>query len=175
MQNNILKDATVYLSGPIEYASDHGIGWRQEFTELTKDIGLKILDPTNKPKNLFSETEKEKSNTKQLKENNDLASLRKFAKQIRRIDLRLLDFCSFLVAYIDPKVHMFGTIDEIITAERQQKPLLCIVNGKKTDMSLWAYAIFKEDEIFTSVKDCVDYIKKIDSGEMPIDNRWILI
>lgn len=174
-ENNILKGTTVYLSGPIEFANDHGKGWRKHFTDLVQDIGLYILDPTNKPKNLFSETEKEKGNTKLFKENNDFKSLRKFAKQIRRIDLRLVDLSSFLIAYIDPKIHMFGTIDEIITAERQQKPILCIVNGEKKDMSLWAYAIFKEHEIFTSVEECVQYIKDIDNGNIPIDDRWILI
>lgn len=175
LKNNILYGASVYLSGPIEYANDHGIGWRTKFANLASNMELNILDPTNKPKHLFSETAKEKYNTKQLKQNNDLAGLRQFAKNIRRVDLRLVDLSSILVAYIDPKVHMFGTIDEVITAERQQKPLLAIVNGEKTDMSLWAYAIFRENEIFTSVEECVDYLQKINNGTIPIDNRWVLI
>ena len=44
-----LNNHRVYLAGPIDHASDDGVGWREELTPYLEKMGLTILDPTNKP------------------------------------------------------------------------------------------------------------------------------
>lgn len=171
---NLLKNATIYLAGPIDRTEDF-TSWRNKFIELTQPIGLKILDPTNKPEPLKSETSLEKGKTNKLKENKDWDTLTRFAKDIRRVDLRLCDYCQAVVVFIDPDVHMFGTIDEIIMCERQQKPVIAIVKGGKQRLSLWGFAVIDHNLVFETVEECVEYLEKLNNGTIPLDKKWILI
>jgi hypothetical protein len=40
-----------YLSGPMEFAADDGVGWRRKFVDLCKKekLNLNFIDPTQKP------------------------------------------------------------------------------------------------------------------------------
>lgn len=172
--NNLLNGITLYLAGPIDNAADCGRGWRVDFKERCRHLGMNILDPTQKPGDLISETANEKEYARTLRAKRDWVELRKFAKHIRRVDLRFVDSSHAIVAYIDPDVHMFGTIDEIVTAERQRKPVFAIIKGGKQRASLWCFAIFRQDEMFDSVEECCDYIRAIDGGSIEMDDRWVI-
>ena len=41
-----LKGSLAYLCGPIDYAADLGIGWRQLIKPKLRELGMYILDPT---------------------------------------------------------------------------------------------------------------------------------
>lgn len=172
---NKLKGTSIYLSGAIDRVADHGRGWRESFVKKISHLQLNILDPTNKPNDLLSETEKEKNLAQRLKDDKQWNQLHNFAKFIRRVDLRMCDLCDFIVAYIDPDVHLFGTIDEVVTVERQRKPVFLIIKGGKQRASLWAFALTKPEHIFNDEDECIDYLNKLSDGRIKLDNKWVLI
>ncbi|MFA5759399.1 MAG: hypothetical protein WC942_08620 [Clostridia bacterium] len=175
--NDKLKNAVVYLAGPIDNATDLGRGWRQEITHKIKqsNIQLKVLDPTQKPHDAMSETSEEQIKIRQLKQTGQWDALVKFMKRLRRTDLRFVDLSDFIILYLDPTVHMVGSYNEMFVAEQQQKPILAIVNGTKADLSSWLFATLKPSEIFESVDECVAYLRCINDGTIELDDRWLLI
>lgn len=175
MYENKLEFTTVYLAGPIDYADDHGIGWREDITKELSELGILVLDPTNKPGSLISEAHEEQELIKEYKKNRNWSSLCKFMKQIRRTDLRLVDMSDFIIAVIDTNVHMCGTYDEIFTAEDQHKPVLFIVPNGIESLSSWMYSVINPAEVFDSVDSCMTYIKNIDNGTLELDRRWVLV
>ena len=50
-------------------------------------------------------------------------------KQIRPVDLRMVDICDFLIVNLDLEVHATGTYEELYWANRCIKPIL--VRGNK--------------------------------------------
>jgi hypothetical protein len=171
----LLKSSRAYLSGAMDYAPDHGIGWRRKFIELTKHLEIGIIDPTNKPIPCTSELGPERQTMEILRSQGRWDELRSFVKRFRREDLRFCDIADFLVVGIDPTIHTVGTYDEVFTAERQKKPLLCIIEGGKKRLPYWDFAVFRTNEIFESVEECVGYLDGIDNGTIPLDDRWVLI
>ena len=57
MSHNILKHSMVYLSGCIDYCENGGVKWRKEITPMLKELGVGVLDPTNKPCPVHKEDE----------------------------------------------------------------------------------------------------------------------
>jgi hypothetical protein len=169
-----LSKAVCYLSGSMEYAPNNGVAWRQDFMQQCKenDLDVVFIDPTNKPRGLMSEGNGE---YQKLRDSHDWKALTKFVKRIRRDDLRCVDLSDFLVVCIDRNIHSCGTYDELFSAEDQQKPLLCIVVGGKENLPGWLFAVLRTEEIFDSVEDCVNYLKRINEDELPMDDRWVLI
>ena len=46
---NRLKGTLCYLCGPMDRVVDGGVGWRKTMTPILKDIGIGVLDPSDKP------------------------------------------------------------------------------------------------------------------------------
>lgn len=172
---NKLKNSVCYLSGPMDFAPDDGILWRQSIRLNTQNIGIEWLDPTNKPNGMIREIKDNKQHIKTLKEQGKFNEVVTLAKQIRRCDLRMVDTCDFVILYVDTSVHMCGSYDEAITAERQKKPVLAIIkNGKKT-APLWLFGMVKLEEMFDTVIECSDYLQDLDAGRIDMDDRWVLV
>jgi len=169
---NKLEHATCYLSGPIDYAKDDGIGWRSDFIKKSKHLNLTVLDPTNKPTSQKSEVGVEKDYHKNLRLKQDIVGLRDFAKKIRRVDLRFCDLCDFLIAYIDTDIYACGTWDEIIVCERQKKPIFGIFPKGIFNAPLWCYAMFRPNEMFSSVDELIQHLDGLSHSEL--DDRWVL-
>lgn len=173
-ENNILKNAVFYLSGPMEKAKDHGRGWRENLIEKTKHLNIKLIDPTNKPSR-DKRYHEEKSVLNQLKDNEMWDELTTFVKGFRRVDLRYTDLADAIIVYIDTNLYTVGTWDEVFTAERQRKPILAIVKGGKKSMPAWLFAVIDYHNIFESVDELVIHLEKLDSGQIPLDKKWVLI
>lgn len=174
MENN-LQHTLVYLSGPMDFAADHGVGWRNEFKERTKHLQLKALDPCSKPGGIGSEVDQEKDYAINLKKTGRFDELTKFAKKIRRIDLRLVDLCDFVVVYIDKTVPMCGTWDELFIAERQKKPVLVIYKQGKKEAPLWLFAAVNHKFIFDDMDSLIKYLEEVNAAKEITDTRWVLI
>tara|TARA_Y100000310_G_scaffold344252_1_gene456009 strand:- start:235 stop:807 length:573 start_codon:yes stop_codon:yes gene_type:complete len=177
---NILEDACAYLSGPIQFAGDHGVGWREDFKEMVEEEGISflVIDPCDKngiESSLSGEIGKEREEMEYLKYTGDFKELQRRMKRVRRWDLRGCDQSNFIVVHYDPDVPTIGTIDEIVTSERQQKPILAIIPGGPDRAPDWLFTIIRPDEMFDSIKACVNHLVKIDSGEIPADDRWVFI
>lgn len=170
-----LKKAVAYLSGAMDAAPDLGMGWRDKFTQLSAHLGIVIINPCRKPPGCTVEVRNGHRVASTLRESKDWVGMQKFVNRLRREDLRYTDISDMLVVYIDPDVPSYGTPDEIYTAERQKKPLFCIIKGGIERLPVWLFGVFELHEIFSTVEECVSHLEKIDSGEIPLDARWVLI
>lgn len=173
--SNVLDGSVCYLSGAMEKAADFGISWRQKFIKLTKDLNIRAIDPTNKPKTLGNQCIEDKNKVQRLKDAEKWDELSDFAKSFRRADLRFCDLCDFLVVYVDKDVPTWGTPDELYTVEDQKKPIFAIVEGGKKQTPAWLFAVLDHNYIFSSVEECVEHLRNINNGTIPLNNRWVLI
>lgn len=177
--NGLLKGATGFLSGPIDRVSDDGVQWRNYIKDQAKkrDLGLNFFDPCDKPEGLGSEIGIEKNKVQELINEDKWEEAKDFVKMFRRYDLRGVDTSDFLIVKVDLNVHMCGTYDEMFTAEREQKPILIIMGRgqKKIDIPTWLVAFIHPDEIFETEDECLDYLEKLNKGEIKFDRRWVAI
>jgi len=169
-----LAEAIVYLSGAIDRAKDLGKGWRNEFIEKTSHLRMQIINPCNKPASSLHEVIGDFRTVEKMRQERKWEELQQFVKEFRHQDLRFTDASDFLVVYIDPDVPSCGTLNEVYTAEAQQKPCLCIIKGGIDKLPTWLFGVFRLDEIFSTLDECIDHINKIDSGETEMDRRWVL-
>lgn len=172
---NYLKNSLCYLSGPIDFAKDDGVSWRNIIQERTRDLKIKYLDPCQKPGAILSESSDEKLKVKKLKDEGKFEEVTIFAKKIRRLDLRYVDLSDFVILYVDTDIHMCGSYDEAIMAERQSKPVLCLLKNGKKNAPLWLFGIVKWHEMFDSMSELIQYLDDLNSGRIALDKRWILI
>jgi hypothetical protein len=174
-----LKGATCFLSGPIDRVADDGVEWRKYIREQAekRDLGLSFFDPCDKPEGLGSEVGIEKNKVQELVREGKWQEAQDFVKMFRRYDLRGVDTSDFLIVKVDMNVHMCGTYDELFTAEREQKPILIVMGAgqKKLDIPTWLIAFIHPDEIFETEDECLDYLEKLNKGEIEFDRRWVPI
>lgn len=175
-KKGVLSRAICYLCGPMDRAKDNGTEWREYFIEQTTDLDLKIINPCDKPSNCAQEISKTgERKVDRLKRLRRWSDLKKFVNRFRHEDLRFVDIADFVVIYIDIDVHICGSYDEVFNAERQKKPCLAIVNGGLPNLPNWMFDVFNLHEVFDNVDKCVNYLKKIDRGDVKLDKRWVLI
>lgn len=174
---SVLKDAYFYLAGPIDNATDDGVGWRRQLVAALKqyNVQARIIDPTDKPTHLKKEVGEEKQQQRALRAAGKFKELVKFVGEYRHHDLRFVDLSDLLIAYVDPDIHMCGTYDEIFTAERQKKPRLLIVKGGLTKCPFWLFDVFDLKDMFGSVEECAERLDDINQGRYPLDSRWVLL
>lgn len=178
INENVLDGSVAYLCGPIDEASDHGIGYRKKIMSLSRDtygIKIKFLDPTNKLSGLTPEGQNEQSRIQKMRENARWKDLTLFMKKIVRSDLRQVDLCDFLIVKIDKSIHQCGTYHEIVCADIEKKPILAIIVGGKKCAPSWLFGILEHELMFDNEEECVKYLDKINRGEVQLNDRWILI
>ncbi len=174
-----LSGAVGYLSGAMEAANDFGHGWRKSFQSKIKKAlpEIILLDPTNKPSNLISESKSigEVFKTIDLNDRQQLNTFIRYAKRIRRDDLRMCDLSDFMIVRIDKKIPACGTFDELFTIEDQQKPIFAIVEGGLSGLPGWLFAVLNPYEVFATEEECIAHLVKLNNGEIALDDRWVLI
>lgn len=166
-----LKGSMCYLVGAIDFSDDKGVGSRQEIINNLKELGIIFLDPTAKLDGLEPDVGVEQEKILKLKEEEKWNELRDFMKKIVRSDLRCVDYSDFIIAYIDPDVHMCGSYHEIVCAVNQKKPVLAIIKGGRKRASSWLFGIIRPDAMFDSIDDLVKYFNNPDFS---LDERWVL-
>ena len=113
-----------YLCGAMDRVLDGGVGWRQDLKDSLKDLKVLWLDPTRKPINIGVEDLENRALRQKAKRAGDFEFVRNQMKQIRPVDLRMVDICDFLVVNIDLDVHASGTLEELYWGNRMKKPML---------------------------------------------------
>ncbi len=173
---SILNKTWCYLSGPIEYDPD-GAKWREDITIELSKLGVKCFDPYKKPftTSVEESTENVQNWKNELKKGNfDLVE--SFAKRIRSEDLRMVDYASFLIVYINPKVPSFGTIEELSWACRCKKPIFIVVEGGKSNCPLWIMGMLPHKYIYNTFEEVLDKLAQINSESIEIDSsRWKIL
>lgn len=170
-----------YLSGPMEYVSDHGVEWRRKFIKLIYEAGLDIdlIDPTNKPGN-HQKLGEDKGYQTKLKKEKRWKELSEYVAEYRRYDLRYVDYSDFIVVVVDPRVPQWGTSNEVYFAEMQHKPTFFVCEGGLENLPNWLFDLldFENDQpinVFENIEEVVQVLKQIDSGEKELSKEWVLV
>lgn len=178
-----LEKAVCYLSGAMEFVTDHGVEWRRKMIARAKEVGLKIdfIDPTDKPGGIEVKIGENKQHQSDLKKSGDWEGLRNYVGSYRRYDLRFVDISDFIVAVIDPRVPQWGTSNEVYEAEKQHKPIFFICDGGLANMPNWLFDLVdlpcdgKRCNVFSSVEKLVEELVGYDKGIYEMDKEWVLV
>jgi nucleoside 2-deoxyribosyltransferase len=170
---NRLKNQRVYLAGAIDRCPNLGVAWRESITPFLKEKGVTVLNPMKKSISLGSETGESRITRSQLKESENYDQLSISMKEIRNIDLRMVDISDFLVVNIDLDIHSCGTYEEIFMANRSKKPIIIHMEQGKAKAPDWLFGTLPHSMFFSTWDDVKKYLTYIDSEEL-IDtkNRW---
>ena len=137
----LLKDARVYLSGPMDFVADREeekrSGWRTRVGQVLKALGVVVFDPWVKPEVRGVQgygREDEKDSVARagwtFADTKDGAARRAASADAfwpaLHIDLRMVDTSDFVVAHCPTNVYSVGTPHEIILARQQRKPVLFV-------------------------------------------------
>ena len=172
---NKLKGSIAYLMGPIDRVPDFGKGWRIEIVSQCRSMGIKFLDPTNKVSSLQKEVDEEQKTIREMKESEKWDELSVFMKRVVRDDHRCIDLSDFMICYIDMDIHMCGTYFELQSVLTQKKPYFIIMKGGKKRTPSWLFGIIDHRNIYSTIEEVVDELKRLDSGEKEMSDRWVLI
>lgn len=153
-----------FLSGPIDRVEDYGIKWRHDITSFLESLGIVVLNPMDKPIKLGSEVEDRKIR-KILTEKKNFKKMSKIMKEIRVIDLRMVDMSDFIIVKVDLDVHMCGTYEEISWANRIKRPILVWSCGGKEKLPEWLWGMVPREHVFNSIEEIKDYLKDVHTGK----------
>jgi len=171
----ILHKTRTYLIGAMQYSN--GRSWREDIAPELKSMGITVFNPYDKP--FVDDTPEDEDTRKMLHdklEEGDFDFVADRMKPIRNYDLRLCDLSDFLVAHIKPSVASWGSAEELVTCCRAKKPVFISIEGGKKMCPLWLLAMFPHKYIYNNVDEILDMLKRIDSGEKPIDgDKWKLL
>jgi hypothetical protein len=138
---SILKGVRIYLSGPMDFLlsrdEDKKSGWRSRVRQFLEPFDAHIYDPWAKPvivgQDSYGQNYEYSSKTRsQWTFENNQEGQQKRAELCHlfyptvHINRRMVDICDFLIAYVPTNVYSVGTVDEIIRARSQNKPVLFV-------------------------------------------------
>jgi hypothetical protein len=174
--NNKLRNQRCYLAGAIDRVPDRGREWRSFITPVLKNIGIKVINPLKKPTDLGTEDSVVALKKAYLKKNKKYDDLSLIMKEIRSVDLRMVDISDFMVVHLDLDTHPCGTMEEIFWANRQKKPILIRVKQGKINAPDWLFGTIPHQFIFSEWNDLISYLSNIDTGlETNYFNRWCFL
>ena len=160
---NRLKGLCTYLSGPVDFASDRGYGWRDNITPFLENMGVKVLNPLS---HCFVGSDKipsKRIKMDRLLKEGKFNELHMEMKELVHMDLRSVDLSSFLICNYDSNIHMCGTYEEIFKCNLQVKPCLIVHKKPLNKLSSWMYGRFPPDHFFDSWDSLKEYLTAIDS------------
>lgn len=172
---NILKNSRCYLAGAIDKAEDFGRGWRIEVSDFLNQIGVEVFNPCSKPQHLINESGECVKYRHALKKKGQFEEVAAIMKEIRHIDLRMVDVCDFLIVHLDNDIRTCGTWEEIFTANRSKKPILIHIEQGKENVPDWVLGTLPHEFIFSKWSELQEYLIKINNNSQNLSsNRWLL-
>ena len=172
--NNNLRNLICYSVGAIDRVEGYGRAWREELNVWLKTMRVQHIDPHHKPFKVPQESDSMREEVVALKKAGNFAVAKERFGIIRSVDLRCVDLSSFLIARIDPDVHMCGTYEEITTANRQKKPILCHIVGGTQHTPSWLVYMLPEWSFFNTMDEIKAHLMHIDEIDPKYaDPRWI--
>jgi hypothetical protein len=162
---NNLSGMRTYLVGAMDRVPDGGIVWRQRITGILRKMGITVIDPCKKPINGVVEDEETRHWIEYYKETEQYDKIKEKFGIIRNADLRCVDISDFIIAYIDLEIHACGTYEEIVTANRQKKPILVWCKQGKKQAPNWLFFMLPHEHIFNSLGEILNYLDKINKEE----------
>lgn len=170
----------------MEFVKDNGVAWRRRFISLVREVGLDIdlIDPTNKPGQKVGE---DHGHQVMLQQEGRFDELQEYVKRYRHLDLRYTDISDFLIVVVDPSVPQWGTSNETYVAEAQHKPTFFVCEKGLYGLPRWLFAVvdvidqkdpvaaMRQANVYTCVEDVVEELQKLDRGEKPLSDEWVLV
>lgn len=172
-----LNGSSCYLVGPIEHDKNFGKDWREVVSLPLSNMGVKILNPLDRPKWMLHIEEYVPPSKSRNTILNDIKSkcekTEKSQSFIRDICLRYVNTCDFVFCYLsDSKT--YGTIEELSVASDAKKPIIIICPNEIP--SLWIYDMIKNDYIFENLNESLNFLHCIDKGFEELDAlKWIFL
>ena len=167
----MLKDTRVYLCGAMSYDEDQ-IEWREEIKPFLRSLDIRVFDPCDPPIDVGVE---DKVLQRKLLREERYDELAVMMKEIRCIDLRMIDIVDFLIVNIDTRIYTAGTWEEIALANREKKPILVRCRQGKPAAPPWLFGMFPHELIFSSWSDLKHYLLEINDSEgVLLKRRWYL-
>lgn len=175
-----LFNLTTYLSGPMDYCENGGRHWRQELRPFLESLNINVLDPTEKCYKISRDLPEKVADMpyrRLLKSEGRYDELNQLLKKMRRVDLRSVDISDFLIVYLDYSIQMGGTYEEIVVAEKQNKPILVVCPQGKKQISDWWFAALDHNYFFDNfeqLKECLTNINN-DSKDAYVSDNWVFL
>jgi nucleoside 2-deoxyribosyltransferase len=169
----LLNRTKCYLAGNIENSNSPGY-WRDTVKTELKDTGIVFFDPLKKPfLDSVNEDKEHIDNMVRMRSESRFQELSVMMRKIRVEDLSLVDRSDFLIASISAKTASWGTAEEVFWANRMKKPIFLVVAEGRRACPFWIFGTLPENQIYDDMATVVADLKKLDSGEKPIDlSRW---
>lgn len=170
---NNLKNMRTYLVGAMDRVPDGGVGWRKKITPYLESMNVSVLNPCSKIMSSIKEDDETRWWIEYYKETQQYQKIRDMYGNIRNADLRCVDISDFLICHVDMNVHMCGSYEEIVTANRQKKPILVWCEQGKQKAPNWLFFMLPHEHIFSKMGDLINYLKKVNESRNT-DNlkRW---
>ena len=171
---NILKGTRVYTCGALQFGNfDNAVKWRQVLKDHFSPLGIKVLSPMDEVFHNFpKESEMSFTEIKKLLAEGDHEEAHAKSKVLRNKDLAMIDNSTFIIAVLEPGIPTYGTIDEILTAKRAQKPVFLVINGGYKNIPVWLASYFKPSWVYSDLAEVVLRVRDIDSGKIPINTEY---
>jgi len=162
-----------YLCGAMDRVTDGGVGWRQDLIESLKELKILWLDPCHKPIDIGVEDLENQALRQKAKRAGDFEFVRNQMRQIRPVDLRMVDIADFLVVNLDLSVHATGTYEELFLANREKKPVIVRVAQGVEHTPDWLFGTLPFEMIFSTWDEVKAYLMHI-AHDPVVDrlNRW---
>lgn len=174
-QNN-LKNMRTYLVGAMDRVIDGGSGWREYITPILEEMKVKVINPCQHPIQNITEDANTRATIEHYKETGQFDKIRENFGHIRNADLRCVDISDFIIAQIDMDVHMCGSYEEIVTANRQKKPILVWCKQGKHLAPNWLFFMMPHEHIFSSADDLICHLWEVNTGkETSQYKRWFFM
>lgn len=171
---NNLKGTKTYLVGAMDRVPDGGISWRNRISPILQSFGVTIINPCEKQIHGIKEDDETRWWIDYYKETGQYQKIRDKFSIIRNADLRCVDISDFLVCHIDLNVHACGTYEEIVTANRQKKPVLIWCEQGKHKAPNWLFFMLPHEHIFSSMDELVIYLDNINKhNDVKQLSRWL--
>jgi hypothetical protein len=163
-----------YMIGPMDACPNGGVQWRQDLTPFLQSRGVIVLDPTRKPMSIGDESPEERAKWRQHKADGDYEGLSKRVREIRGVDLRMVQLSHFVIALWDLDIPMTGTTEEVFWANRLKLPTLIVCKQGRGRAPDWLYGTVPPDHIFGTFDDLKAYLDHVDTAdEVETYGRWV--
>jgi hypothetical protein len=162
-----------YLCGAMDRVLDGGVGWRQDIMESLADLKVLWMDPCRKPIDIGVEDLENRALRQKAKRAGDFEFIRNQMKQIRPVDLRMVDVSDFLIVNLDLDIHATGTYEELFWANRCKKPIIVRVAQGVEHTPDWLFGTLPFEMIFSTWDEVKGYLNHI-AHDPVIDRlgRW---
>lgn len=171
-----LYGSRCYLAGPMDKAKDGGVGWRQDLTPFLQNLGIVVLDPSNKKIDIGGETSVDRERRKFLKDSKQYDQLSSEVRLLRIVDLRMVDVTDFVIVNYDTETPMCGTMEEIFWANRIKHPVLFVCPQGKQAIHDWMFGTFPHDLFFSTwdeLKKYLEYVNTTRIQDLKHYKRWM--